>query len=249
LWDLRNASAREWLVTFLLGPSFLGAPGGAISGMFLDDFWCSSLLNGTGACTDPVQGPTEVDRHSQSDMGLTDEDIRDITVGWLQTMTAAQAALLKAGGYTWSLLPGQDNANAAPKMISQGASCEASVRAACGGAWEGAPLVMGLTPGKNLTADPLPLLQQELAAFLLMRGGHAYLGWGEWGMSWPAGVSWQSPNGTSVGLPPQLRRGDWGQPGGLCREVAPGVFERNYEAGVVRLNCASYEATIPASFH
>jgi hypothetical protein len=182
-------------------------------------------------------------------MGLTDEDIRDITVGWLQTMTAAQAALVGAGGYTWSLLPGQENANAQPLMLAKGAPCSARVRAACGGAWEPAPLVMGLTPGANLTADPLPLLQPELAAFLLMRGGHAYLGWGQWGMSWPAGVTWQSPNGTSVGLPPLLRRGDWGQPHGRCREVGQDTFERVYDAGVVRLNCSSYEATIPASYH
>jgi hypothetical protein len=248
IWDHRNASAREWLVSFLLGPSFLGAPGGTIHGLFIDDFWCSNLLNGTGSCTDPAQGPTEVERHSQADMGLSDEDVRDITQGWLRTMTEAQAALVGAGGYTWSLLPGQDNANAAPRMLARGAPCATSVRAACGGAWEPAPLVMGLTPGKNLTADPLPLLQQELAAFLLMRGGHAYLGWGEWGMSWPAGVTWQSPTGASVGLPPLLRRGDWGLPHGRCSEVAPSVFERVYDAGTVRLNCSSYEATLPASF-
>ena len=30
-----------------------------------DDFWCSNILNGTGRCTDPVQGPTEIDRNSQ----------------------------------------------------------------------------------------------------------------------------------------------------------------------------------------
>ncbi len=74
------------------------------------DFWCSNLINGTGACTDPVQGPTEIDAcvqpkgaamvsscdvllalvtrsplpsspcsHSQEDMGLSDNDIADIT--------------------------------------------------------------------------------------------------------------------------------------------------------------------------
>jgi len=166
-------------------------------------------------------------------------------------MTAAQAAVLKAGGYTWSLLPGQDNANAQPKMIAQGKACETAVREGCSfsSLWQTAPLVMGLTPGKNLTENPLPWLEQELAAFLLMRGPHAYLGWGEWGMSWPAGVSWQSPNGTSVGLPPLLRTGDWGEPQGLCKEVGVGTFERQYTAGLVSLNCKSYAASLPASFH
>ena len=183
-------------------------------------------------------------------MGLSDGDIFDITRGWLATMTAAQAAIVAAGGYTWSLLPGQDNANASPLMISKGASCEAHIRKACSpsSSWQVAPLVMGLTPGTNLTADPLPLLHPELAAFLLMRGPHAYLGWGEWGMSWPAGVTWQSPNGTAVGLPPVLRGGDWGTPLGVCKDVGGGVFERQYPAGVVRLDCGTYEAVIPQSY-
>ena len=42
LWDLRNISARSWLVNFLLGPSFLGAPGGIIHGMFIDVRPCVS---------------------------------------------------------------------------------------------------------------------------------------------------------------------------------------------------------------
>ena len=178
LWDHRNESARQFLVDTLTGPAFLGADGGGlIAGMFLDDFWCSSLLNGTGACTDPVQGPTEIDRHSQADMGLSDEDVRDITLGWLDTMTRAQAAVLAAGGYTWSLIPGQDNANAEPLTLSPGAAaCAAAIRPACSPAtsrWQQAPLLLGLTPG-NATVH-LPFLQQELAAFLLMRGPHAYM--------------------------------------------------------------------------
>ena len=68
-------------------------------------------------------------------------------------------------------------------MLGQtAAECTALLRTGCGATPEyvDAPLLMGLTPGKNITADPLPFLQQELAAFLIMRGPHAYLGWGEW---------------------------------------------------------------------
>ena len=36
------------------------------------------------------QGPSEIDADSQIDMGLSDQDIVDLTTGWLQTMTAAQ---------------------------------------------------------------------------------------------------------------------------------------------------------------
>jgi hypothetical protein len=249
LWDHRNLSVRTFLVDVLLGPSFLAADGGGlISGAFIDDFWCSNLLNGTGQCTDPVQGPTEIDRHSQADMGLSDEDIRDITLGWLDTMTRAQDALVKAGGYTWSLMAnGGENADASPYMIKQGASCAAAIAAACetGSQWQAAPLLMGLTPS-NGTAS-LPFFDAELAAFLLMRGSHAYLGWGEWGMSWPAGMTWNSTGGKVLPLPQLLATGDWGAPLGLCVNEGAGTFSRVFPAGTVRLNCETYEATLPPS--
>ena len=143
----------------------------------MTDFWCSNLINGTGACTDPVQGPTEIDRHSQADMDLSDDDIADITRGWLQTMTEAQAGIVAAGGYTWSLIPGQDNANASPVMVGpDAASCTSALRSACkpGAKWQSVPLLAGIHPGSD--AAPLPYLTQDLAAFLLMRGPWAWIG-------------------------------------------------------------------------
>lgn len=81
------------------------APIGCRRAHALQDFWCSNLINGSGACTDPAQGPTEIDANNQADMGLSDEDVADITRGWLAAMTAVQAAIVAAGAYTWSLIP------------------------------------------------------------------------------------------------------------------------------------------------
>lgn len=244
LWDHRNATLRPFLVNLLLGPSFLGANGGnTIHGLFIDDFWCSNLINGTGACTDPVQGPTEIDAHSQVDMGLSDNDIADITRGWLQTMTQAQAAIVAAGGYTWSLIPRQANANASPMLLSRGATCITEVRGACksDSEWQRAPLMFGITPSdpKNASAPPLPFFETELAAFLIMRGPHAYIGYGEWGMTWPPALP----------LPSELTSGDWGQPLGLCEETAAGsgIFERSYENAKVTLDCNTYKGSIVSS--
>lgn len=213
LFDHRNGSMlRDWLIAeVILGPNGMGGP--YMDGFFIDDFWCSSKLNGTHACTDPVQGPTEVDAHSQEDMGLSDDDVYDITLGWLTTMTAAQQAIVDAGGYTWSLIPGQDNANASPEMAGpDAASCTAFLRRACDStspAYASVPLMFGMHPG-NATV-PLPYVDQDVAAFLLARGPYAYIGWGEWGMSWPAGKSWQTSNGTVVLRPPQMDA-DYGVP-------------------------------------
>ena len=67
-------------------------------------------------CGDSVQGPTEEDNHVRADMGLSDEAIRDLTLGWnATTMEAVQQALLDQGGYTWSLMYGQESANAPPQ--------------------------------------------------------------------------------------------------------------------------------------
>jgi hypothetical protein len=81
--------------------------------MFIDDYWCSNLLCsenptiGGCPCKDPVQGPTEIDARSQVDMGLSDQDVADLTTAWNVTMGIVQQAILKSKGYTWSLLWGQ----------------------------------------------------------------------------------------------------------------------------------------------
>ena len=51
-----------------------------------------------------MQGPTEIERHAQLDMGLRDEDIKALTLAWRQTMGAAQRAMLEHGAYTPPLI-------------------------------------------------------------------------------------------------------------------------------------------------
>ena len=63
-------------------------------------------------------------------MGLTDQEIKDITLGWFETMEAVGSAILAADGYTWSLMPGQTMANASPQKVSK-ATCAAALTAAC----------------------------------------------------------------------------------------------------------------------
>ena len=77
-----------------------------------------------------MQGPTEVDSHSQADMGLSDKDIEDMAAAWSITMGLVQKAILKAGGYTWSLIQNQAYSNAMPNLISN-VTCAAALKAAC----------------------------------------------------------------------------------------------------------------------
>jgi hypothetical protein len=234
LWDHRNASLRPWLISTLVDP----IRNDGISGWFVDDFWCADRINGSGACTDPVQGPTEIDAHSQADMGLSDADIADITTGWLATLTAAQEAVVAAGGYTWSLIPGQDNANAEPRVVPQAAGeCAAALAAACapGAPWQSVPLLAGVHVGSN-SSDPLPLLTQDVAAFLLMRGPWAWLGWGAWGVVWDPSVPRPAEFDVDYGAPVDAQ----------CRETAPGsrVYTRLYTRANVSLDCGTFTANI-----
>jgi hypothetical protein len=228
----------------------LGDP--AISGFFIDDYWCSNkLCEKLGCrCTDPVQGATEIDAHQQVDMGLTDDDIADITLGWNETMGAVQQYILDHGGYTWSLIPGQENANASPLMMTN-ESCAAELRVACAAdsRWQKSATLYGFqNAGSELTQ-----LQQDLAFFLLARGDYAWIGWGTWGIGWPFnpepahGTLPARPHG--VPLPTELLSPaegglDVGEPLGICKETSAGVFVREYSKMSVQLDCGKFEAKI-----
>jgi hypothetical protein len=257
LFDHRNGTMlREWIVNeVILGATALGHP--YIDGLFLDDFWCSDLLcaNSNNAilgcpCNDPVQGPTEIDANSQSDMGLSDADIADITLEWNETMGRVQRAILNHNAYTWSLIPGQANANAYPTFLSSNMQqCIAACRKACKAAstWQQYPVLFGFTV---TNATVLLQFNQDLAFFLLARGPYAYAGWGQWGMTWPFNPDPQShgalpPLPDGVPLPPALFA-DYGTPQELCYESPDqiGVFHRRWSHATVELDCNTFVGTI-----
>ena len=241
LYDWRNGSQLIQFVIdeVLLGPLGMGA-GPMIKGFFIDDFYCSNEFN--SSCTDPVQGPTEVDKNNQADMGLSDADVADLTRAWLAGMTAAQQAIATAGGYTWSRIPGQDNANAEPAMAGpDAASCLALLQPACAAAspWQRAPLLYGLHMGAD--GKTPPFVTADVATFLLARGPWAWLGAGVWGMSWPSGLTWNATN-IPVSRPPELDA-DYGEPvDATCTQTASGVFERAWTKVHVRVDCAEWAA-------
>jgi hypothetical protein len=244
LFDHRNGTMlRDWLVNeYVLGDDAIGSP--YVDGLFIDDFWCSAIINGTANCTDPVQGPSEIDSHSQEDMGLSDLDIAELTKGWLSNMRAVQQAIVDARAYTWSLLPGQANANAQP-LIVNATNCAALLSDVCAPRTQPridfarVPLLMGMSPPHgNSNSTALPYLTQQLAAFLLMRGPYAWIGWGVWGMEW---------NFPKVPMPPVLFQGNFGEPQqARCERVAAtNLFQRRWSNGVVQLDCDTFQATLP----
>lgn len=250
LFDHRNGTMlRDWLIKEHIGGSMgLGSP--SVDGVFMDDFWCSNRLCAADPsikscpCSDPVQGPTEIDRKSQFDMGLSDVDIEDITIAWNQTMTAVENSILERNDYTWWLMAGQANANAMPTLLRR-ETCASQLREACqpGAIWQLEPRLVGL----SVNGTQLTQLEQDVAFFLLVRGPYAWLGWGVWGMTWPFNP--EPAHGTLPplrgGVPrPALLNRDFGEPRDNCTEMAPGVFHRTWTRASVVLNCATFQATL-----
>jgi hypothetical protein len=253
LFDHRNSSVADWLIeNHILSDTAIGSP--SVDGMFMDDFWCSNLVceesnNEVSGCpcNDPVQGATEVDANQQKDMGLSDEDIRDLYYGWDETMQKVQQAILDNGAYTWSLIKGQDNANASPTMLSPD-TCASALRSACdaNSDWQQLTNLFGIS--YDGTTQTFPQLEQEVAFFLLARGDYSYWGFGSWGMTWP--FQPEPAHGELPplvdGLPvPDLLKGSYGVPSKVCAEVADGVFERTYEKGSVKLDCNTFVGELP----
>eukprot|EP01103_Thecamoeba_quadrilineata_P004919 TRINITY_DN14791_c0_g1_i1.p1 TRINITY_DN14791_c0_g1~~TRINITY_DN14791_c0_g1_i1.p1 ORF type:complete len:454 (+),score=61.54 TRINITY_DN14791_c0_g1_i1:37-1398(+) len=239
LFDHRNGSLlTEWLIKdYILSDTAVGSP--FIDGLFIDDYWCSDIINGSQNCTDPVQGPSEIDPYSQIDMGLSDEDIADITEGWLYNMKQVQSAILSAKGYTWSLMPYQANANAQPLVLNQ-SICHSVLNFACQvpNPFEDAPLLSGITLNTSSDSNLFPFLVQQVAGFLLMRGPSGFIGYGEWGMEWPPEVEL-----------PDLVFGDHDfgeplQPSCSCHPLLPHLWVRDWSNARVELDCATWQASI-----
>ena len=264
LYDHRNGSQlRQWLIDeVILHPQY-GLGNENISGFFFDDFWCSNISD--GGCTDPAQGPSEINKYSQQDMGLSDFDILDITEAFHMTMSAIQTAVLEHGGYIWNLMEGESYANAEPNMMKIDHGLKGSE--ACN-SWMENNVMLPLYPENNqpgqlfglqvnTSALPkkasdgfdlmriFPHQEMDVANFLIARGPYAWIGWGQWGMVWDANLV---VNGVGFVPRPKLLQHDFGTPLGRAVYKGGGRWARSYTKCEVEVNCNHLSGTPKASF-
>ena len=127
------------------------------------------------------------------------------------------AALVKAGGYDWQAF-GSEDGTSGLLPTEKGATCASKMRAAC-------------KQGANPRLVSMDSTDQGVAAFLIARGTHWWMGSG-----W-AGCS-DAPN------PDNVKDLDPGTPTSACIEAKPGIFSRSYSKGSASLNCNTFTATL-----
>lgn len=223
-WDSRNASAnlqqQASIMSTILNPWVDGSQFDSIYGYHQGDD------------NPPV---------SANVSELATESLRYCSQLSLNTMINTFVA---AGKYTWAALgywlnvgPGitQGASFSANSFTYNGISynqgqyaytnCTQFMTTRCNTAFQSVPLSMLMDPNN---AD------QSLAAFLLVRGPYAWIGY-PW-MGFDVSPPWSPEFGRQVGVPQ-----------GPCVQVSNTLFTRQWTYGTVSLDCASWQAVVPTS--
>jgi len=209
LFDHRNDTLREWLINEYV-VSQNGVLNPAIDGVFFDDNWSAS-------------GPAEEDPKCIEIIGLSKQDISELTRAWQQTLEATYVALISHKAYAWQLIT---DTMASDNFTKN--ECTQWMQKNCG---PNSPLLE--RPFVYSFTRPIPLtsVMQDIALFLLARGDYAWIGFGWMGCGGP----WVRPPQVDV---------DYGVPTSDCKQIKTGIFTREYSKATVTMDCPNWAATI-----
>ena len=244
LWDHRNQSLRQYLVDVAVLDNSTGLRSPHIDGFYFDDQWSDKpesrgpvAPNYHFCDSSSIGGPSEVDFNCVADMGLTQADTTAITAALAETMVQVKEAILDHGGFSTRMMPSYAvHAIDEPALDPRPpAKCLAFMRHYCRPDNPNLKQTFTYEWTRNSLQDisPLPAMTQDLARFLLVRGPYAYIGW-------------QWVGCRDVYERPSELENNYGTPvDKVCHEVSSGVFEREWTAGVVRMDCNNWSATLP----
>jgi len=227
IYDHRNGSMlQDWLVEVYAG----GATGLAnpnVDGFFIDDTWSKA-------------GPAESDPATLRDIGLSTQDVADIQKGWEENMAKVKQAILKTNGFNWQMFDVGHRTNAEAPFAKE--DCTNYMRTTgCTGSLTNQSLFYGYTD-QHVNLTEIPYFEQDLAAFLSIRGPYAWLGYSWIGCNeFPV-----TPKSDIVyHFPPALSE-DYGEPLGLCAETSEGseIFVRKWSKATVTLDCKNWQGSI-----
>ena len=227
LWDPRaanisvyNQTLLDWLINSYI---FDNTGGGSdlIDGFFFDDLWS-------------VAGPSEFEAHAVEDMGLTKQDLIEITEAYYANMKIIEQTVIDRGKFSWQML--YTDGATCPRPLVTNTTCSQALRSQCtpNSLAQTSAMMYAFSPGGcECQTNNLYDLQQDLANFLLIRGDYGWLGHGWCGCS----IEYSNP--------PELTY-DYGTPLGLCNETQPnsGIFVRQYTKATVQMDCNTWTGTI-----
>ena len=227
--SIHGQTFMEWYVDeYLFGPTGAGNPN--ISGFYFDDTW--------GYCQQQKRVcPSEMSHHAVDDMGLGTSELGDILDAFNWVMDTAYATILHRGKFTWNQFwnAGSTCCIGCPDPMVKQDSCAKDVRSLCAkdSYAQKYAMLYGFSPGCGGSTSNLTDPDTDIAAFLLTRGGHAWLGHGWSGCS-------------KVYERTAALDQDYGVPLDLCSETAPGsqVFTREWSKSTITLDCNTWKGTI-----
>ena len=160
--SINGQTFLEWYLNdYFFSPTGAGNP--LVKGFYTDDSW------GPG-------GPTEMDGNAVRDMGLSTQDVADITAGYLYATSLLYPEILKRGKFVWDQTLNHDpfaplNGDCPQPWVKR-ASCAADLRGLCSPT--AAPqmnktLLYGFSPGSCTGTNPAHLTEvdTDVANFLL----------------------------------------------------------------------------------
>jgi len=173
-----------------------------------------------GTFTDDVSGVPEEHPDVMKNIKMTAKQLANLQLATQATHQYLLDNLVVSGKYNWQGFGAGDAVVKGPNKNN----CLAFMRNYCQPAFQGYPLAMQYdTSNKN----------QSIAAFLIVRPPHGWLGWG-----WESGGDQQFDPMFLLNV---------GEPTGLCVEKpnAPGVFSRDWTKGTPVLDCNTWSAKLP----
>jgi hypothetical protein len=238
LWNYSNASAAKYKMDIVVGgPGGVGAPGGIISGIFLDD-------PGPGTVLHPMQEYISNIEKAAHSAGMTATELQELATATYTMVEALRKKLSSQGKMMW--LNGCDNADPFPLLYDSnctapygqcgwwhepkpGPGCVAFFRERCNDQLYGSVDLGVLRAGS---------WELSIASLLLLRQERGWLVTDWWqGTSAATPLAWSDDLERDVGVPSEAH----------CSENAqhPGRFSRTWSGGEVRLDCADLSVVLP----
>lgn len=177
------------------------------------------MLLGAGIFVDDPAGYGQEHPQIQSAVQLSPSDIVALQAGTQAAYSRALAVLIPKGKYFWNAFRGVP----AGPSASDTASCVSWMRTQCGRAANESAVMYAPPSATNLSAANL-----SIAAFLVTRGAHSYIGADS---NTIQGQDHSNPFYRLFQLPV-------GKPTGSCMEAGGATFTRNWTGGTAAVDCS-----------